>query len=166
MFLSILARLLFTIVGFINPILVMFKYVKRNGFWNVFTDYWLQDAREVDIFGNYTYRTTWNMLFGRKGGYRYGRRGETISSALGKNEFYNSCSVVGYVMVYMLWFIDYKYWFSGGHCYNSIEFEFIAHRTEMDESRWRKYLGLGIVIFIWGTIYGSIIWKFYNWMID
>jgi len=111
--LAILARLLFLIVGIINPMVVAIKYINKRAFWRVQSDYWFTDAMELDIYGNYAYRATWNYLF-QKTGYNFGKKGETISSALGKNQRDNTLTKVGKLMCWILDSIDKN------HCKNSI----------------------------------------------
>ena len=55
-----------------------------------------------------------------KNGYKFGNVNETISSALGKNQRDKTLSWFGWLIVYILWAIDYKYWKKGGHSMNSI----------------------------------------------
>ena len=43
-------------------------------------------AREVDVLGNIIAADLFNDLLIRSAGYKFGRRGETISSVLGKNQ--------------------------------------------------------------------------------
>lgn len=117
--LSLLAYLLFGIVAVINFPIVLITHAKKHGFFKVVNKYWFTNALELDKYGNHNYRTTWNVLFS-SGGYRFGVRNETISSALGKKQVQKSLTVGGWIMVYMLWAIDIKYWKRGGHCYNSI----------------------------------------------
>lgn len=117
--LTILAHLLFTIVFVINFPIVLITHAKKRGFFRVTNEYWFNSALDLDIFGNYTYRATWNALL-QKDGYLFGRVGETISSALGKNQKNKTLTAAGWLIVYTLWLIDFKYWFKGGHCINSI----------------------------------------------
>lgn len=118
--LSFLARLLFLIVGLINPIVVLVLKAKKHGFLKVVNTYFFNSAMDLDIYGNYTYRSTWRVLFSKKTGYNFGVKGETISSALGKKQKDGSLSIAGWAILYILWVIDYKYWKLGGHCFNSI----------------------------------------------
>jgi hypothetical protein len=128
--LSIIAYCLFGIVALVNFPVVMIKYVKKHGFFRVMNDYWFTNALELDIFGNYTYRTTWNVLFRKNNGYKFGRRGETISSVLGKNQRDKTLTIVGWIMVGILWVADIRwikkstrknYIQSSGHCLMSIK---------------------------------------------
>ena len=40
---------------------------------------------------------------------------------LGKNQVKKTLTIIGWVIVYILWLIDIPYWFKGGHCFNSID---------------------------------------------
>lgn len=117
--LSIIAQILYFIVGFINTPIVIYKLRKKRGFIRSFSDYQYQTAYDTDVFGNYKYRATWNTLLS-KGGYKFGKKGETISSACGKKQLERSLSIGGWVLVIVLYVIDVRYWLKGGHCINSI----------------------------------------------
>ena len=112
--LALLARLLFTIVGVINPMVVAIKYANKRAFWKVQNDYWAIDATELDIYGNYAYRATWNWLF-QKEGYLFGKKRETISSALVKNKKLKKLTMVGKSMCFILGIIDKN------HCEKSVK---------------------------------------------
>lgn len=78
-------------------------------------------AFDLDVFGNYAFPDFWNWLFIKsKSNNKFGRLGETLSSVLGKNQLRGSLTIAGWIMVYILWAVDLKYWFKGGHCLNSI----------------------------------------------
>ena len=81
--------------------------------WNKM--YFYDTALSIDIFANREYRKVWNIWFRTKDGYEFGNVGETISSALGKNERDNTLSRNGKVMVKILNFIDKN------HCQKSIK---------------------------------------------
>ena len=112
--LALVSYVLFILVWIINFPIVLLKHVRSNGFLIVTNEYWRQHAVAVDIFGNYAYRATWNMLFRTSLGYRFGKRDETISSALGKNLRDGTLSWCGKVVCWILHLIDKK------HCINSI----------------------------------------------
>ena len=118
--LSLIAQILFFIVGFINYPIVLILHAKKRGFWIVNNDYFFENGRDIDVFANYAYRSTWNLLFINKSGYKFGVKGETISSALGKNRLRNDFILIGWIVYGVLYAIDYKYWKTGGHCINSI----------------------------------------------
>jgi len=112
--LAIVSKVLFFIMGFINPIIVAIKYRKKRSFFKVQDEYWMEDALQLDIYGNYAYRSSFNLLF-QKDGYAFGVKGETISSALGKNQRDNTLTNTGKAMCFILDTLDKN------HCKNSIE---------------------------------------------
>lgn len=119
--LSIIAYLLIIPVALINFLVVMYKNVNTFGFWKSMNKFWFENALEIDILMNYHFRTLWNVVFRKTGGYRFGKEGETISSALGKNQRDRKLSWFGWLIVGVLYVIDVQYWGKGGHCLNSIE---------------------------------------------
>jgi hypothetical protein len=113
--LAIISQLLFSILWIINFPIVLFEHAKKKGFWKVTDTYWYQHAVAVDIFGNYAFRATWNLIFRTKEGYLFGKIGETISSALGKNQRDGTLTAVGKVMCFILDTLDKD------HCIKSIQ---------------------------------------------
>ncbi len=81
----------------------------------------MEAAIRGDVNSNISHRTLWNTFLIKKDGYRFGKENETISSALGRNQIKNTLSIIGWILVYILWVIDVKYWGKGGHCINSIK---------------------------------------------
>lgn len=118
--LSFISIVLFVIVHPINAIVILISKIKSRAYPRVTDRYFFTAARDLDIYGNFAYQATWNTLLISKEGYLFGNRVETISSALGKNQIKNTLSIFGWIIVYILWIIDVKYWFKGGHCINSI----------------------------------------------
>jgi hypothetical protein len=76
--------------------------------------YFLSTATNLDIFANREFRATWNKYLRTEGGYLFGREGETISSALGKNKRDGTLTKTGIVLCNILDFLDEN------HCINSI----------------------------------------------
>ena len=76
--------------------------------------YFLSTAMNIDIFANREFRATWNKLLITEQGYKFGTIGETISSALGKNQRDNTLTKTGKILCSILNFIDKD------HCKNSI----------------------------------------------
>jgi hypothetical protein len=118
--LSIIAYLLFIPLAVVNFVFVIIKFTKSRGFFKVVDKYWYLSALDLDRFGNHHFRTFFNMSCKAKLGYQFGDINETISSALGKNQIDNTLTWFGWLLVYILWIIDVKYWWKGGHCLNSI----------------------------------------------
>ena len=77
--------------------------------------YFRSTALSIDIWANREFRTLWNVKLRIENGYEFGREGETISSALGKNQRDNTLSKTGKLLVKILDFFDEN------HCKNSIK---------------------------------------------
>lgn len=113
--LSQVAKLLGLILNIPNSFLVAYKYRKSKGFINSFNKVQLNDALETDIFLHRNLRTLWNITLGKRG-YKFGTKGETLSSAIGHKFEEKTLSWVGYFIYYLLYVIDGSNWFKGGHC--------------------------------------------------
>lgn len=77
--------------------------------------YFRNTALNIDIFANREFRATWNKFFRNDLGYKFGKEGETISSALGKNQRAKTLTTVGKLICKILDGIDKN------HCKNSIK---------------------------------------------
>jgi hypothetical protein len=118
--LYIIATLLYIPLTVINFIVVLVMHIKKNGFIDVVGQYFYEEALAIDRFANRSFRTLWNITLIKSDGYEFGKKYETVSSVLGKNQILKKLTITGWILVYILWAIDYKYWFKGGHCVNSI----------------------------------------------
>lgn len=118
--LSILALLLLVVVHIVDIFFLMFKDVKGKKWYQLINKRHFQKAFNIDVFGNYQYRQLWNALLS-KGGYEFGRFGETISSCLGKKQLEKSLSVFGWIVLVVINVIDVSKWFKKGHCIASIQ---------------------------------------------
>ena len=105
--LFIIATVLWVILTPINWIIVTIK----NGMSN---QYFYETAIDLDKFGNRNFRTFLNVTMRKKGGYKFGNVGETISSALGKNQRDKTLSWFGIIICFILDTFDNK------HCEKSI----------------------------------------------
>ncbi len=112
--LTIVARVLFLIVWSINPIVAFLSNLTTRAFWRFQNNLAFTDALELDIYANYACRHTWNFLFQLEG-YKFGVKGETISSALGKNQRDNTLTMAGKAICFILDTLDKD------HCKNSIK---------------------------------------------
>lgn len=119
--LYLIAAVLFPIVALLNLIVVIYKSLRVNGFYRTINNKFFNLAKDIDIFANVSFPILWNTTLRKSGGYKFGNKLETLSSALGKNQLMNKLSYTGIVVVYILWIIDINYWFKGGHCKNSID---------------------------------------------
>ena len=77
--------------------------------------YFRGTALSLDIWANREFRTLWNVKLRIENGYEFGREGETISSALGKNQRDNTLSKTGKLLVKILDFLDEN------HCQKSMK---------------------------------------------
>lgn len=64
--------------------------------------YFYDTAKNIDIWANREFRATWNARLIVSGGYKFGVEGETISSALGKNELMGTLTKEGKQLVKIL----------------------------------------------------------------
>lgn len=77
--------------------------------------YFLSTARNLDIFANREFRAFWNAVLIEPNGYKFGKEGETLSSALGKNQRDGTLKPKGKWLVLQLHRIDKN------HCLKSIQ---------------------------------------------
>lgn len=119
--LSLIAPFLFALFSLPNLLVVLIKNYRKHGFLNVVNEYSMESALNVDIFGNSNLSPLLNALLIKSNGYQFGKPKETISSALGKNQFSKTLTIIGWFIVILLFIIDWQYWFKGGHCLNSIK---------------------------------------------
>ncbi len=80
--------------------------------WN--KGYFRSTALSIDIFANREFRATWNKFLRKSNGYQFGKHGETISSALGKNQRDNTLTKTGKLLC---WILDKT---DKNHCKKSI----------------------------------------------
>lgn len=74
-------------------------------------------ARSIDLLGNVIGAELFNDTLRKQSGYKFGRRGETISSVLGKNQRDNTLTKTGQLLRKTLDFIETD------HCLESIRDE-------------------------------------------
>ncbi len=79
-------------------------------------NYFLEIAVSLDQLGNVTMQHLLNDIWAKKGGYKFGNRDETISSALGRNHQLRRLTVLGKVTERSLHYIDPE------HAFNSIDY--------------------------------------------
>lgn len=66
------------------------------------SNYFFESALQIDILGNILCQYILNKLFVENNGYQFGRRNETISSVLGKNQRDNTLRWFGKLIVLIL----------------------------------------------------------------
>lgn len=106
--LFIIAVVLIIPLTLVNMIFVYKKYKSIDG-------YFRNTALNLDIWGNREFRAFWNGAMRKENGYQFGAVGETISSALGKNQRDKTLTNCGKILVAILDFFDEN------HCENSIK---------------------------------------------
>ena len=107
--------LLFVIAWILIPPLTIWNLIVVNKKYGNTKGYFRNTALSIDIWANFEFRTLWNTKLRIDGGYEFGKTGETISSALGKNERDGTLSKKGKLLVKILDFLDEN------HCENSIK---------------------------------------------
>jgi 8-oxo-dGTP diphosphatase len=75
----------------------------------------LSIATSIDASGNVVCKDLFNLLLIKKGGYEFGKRRETISSVLGKNQRDGTLTAIGIRVAFILDKID------PNHCLKSID---------------------------------------------
>jgi hypothetical protein len=106
--------LLMVATGLIIPLTVVNRHYVDAKYGD--TDgYWRDTAKNIDVWANREFRATWNARLITKGGYQFGVDGETISSALGKNELIGALTNEGKKLVKILNKLD------AGHCLTAID---------------------------------------------
>lgn len=107
--------LLIIATGLIIPLTVINRrYVEQK--YGDTDGYFEQTAVNIDIWGNREFRTLWNSRLIIEGGYQFGREGETISSALGKNKLMGTLTKEGNKLANLLDKIDTN------HCIKSMKY--------------------------------------------
>lgn len=117
--LSIVALCLFVVIYILDDFAVLFINVKNRKWYKVTSKRKFNKAFKVDVFANYLFPDFWNLTFS-KGGYRFGRFGETLSSCLGRKKLEKTLAWVGLLIYYILFVIDFSQWKNKGHCIASI----------------------------------------------
>lgn len=93
-------------------------------------EYSLKIAISIDQLGNVIMQHLLNLLWIRKGGYKFGNRDETISSALGRNKVFGTLTGFGRLMDRILDRID------PNHSLNSIDYFIEPSEYVVDKVAW------------------------------
>ena len=107
--------LLFLFAWILIPPLTVWNLIVVNRKHGNTKGYFRSTALSLDIWSNFEFRTLWNSKLKIATGYEFGIIGETISSALGRNQRDNTLSKTGKLLVKILDFLDEN------HCENSIK---------------------------------------------
>lgn len=119
--LSLIAIFLLLIVHIIDYTVSLVYDVKHRKWYKLVDKRNYNKAFRLDVFANYQYADFWNLLFSKKGdNYKFGRKGETLSSCFGKKQLERSLSWIGSLFLIIINVIDYTKWFKGGHCFAAI----------------------------------------------
>lgn len=113
--LFLISVILLLVTGPLGFIYGIFHGLFTRGFKGI-GEYLLKIAISIDQLGNVLMQHLLNALWVKDGGYKFGNRDETISSALGKNKEKQSLTVFGKLMDKILDFID------PDHSLNSIDY--------------------------------------------
>lgn len=118
--LAYIAIILFTIVYLIDGIVILCINVRNRKWYHLTSTRSRSKAFKTDIIANWLFPDTWAILFSWKGGYKFGRFGESLSSCIGRKYQEKTLSWFGLFFYYILYAIDYTNWKKGGHCIASI----------------------------------------------
>jgi hypothetical protein len=114
--LAVITWILTPIVHIACFIVVLIKY-KKDAIY-----YFDNMGLEEDIRSSSKNRTLWNFLFVKKNGYRFVRgTTKSISRHIGINFYMEELKILGYVIYYILYVIDFTSWNKGGHCKNAVK---------------------------------------------
>ncbi len=113
--LFIISIVLLIFTGPLGLIYGFFHILFSRGFIGI-GEFLLKIAISVDQLGNVIMQHLLNLLWVKKGGYKFGNRDETISSALGKNKQNNTLTGFGKSIDKILDIID------ANHSLNSIDY--------------------------------------------
>ncbi len=103
-------------------VFTIIRSIKKEGVYKALFDFFFIIGKGIDQTSNGSYKHVLNglMLKDISNYHAFGSEDETISSVLGRNQQYRTLSWFGWLWVLILWLIDVRYWFKGGHCKNSI----------------------------------------------
>ena len=113
--LFIISIVLFVFTGPIGLLFGFFKQIFSKGLQGV-NEYFLELAISIDQLGNVLMQHVFNALWIKRGGYQFGNRDETISSAFGKNKQLDTLTGFGKTIDKILDIID------PNHSLNSIDY--------------------------------------------
>ena len=127
--LFLISVVLFVITGPIGFVYGILHSFFAKGFRGL-GEYLLQIAISIDQLGNVMMQHLLNVLWIKKGGYKFGNRDETISSALGRNNQLRTLTGFGKVIDNLLGFID------ANHSLNSIDYYIEPSEQIIDKLAW------------------------------
>ncbi len=107
---SLIGFILFLVAWSLMPLVTIVNYFNVRS-----VDYFRSTAIDIDIWSNREFRALWNKILRTDIGYQFGVPGETISSALGKNQEGGTLKKGGRILVWILNLIQKD------HCLISIQ---------------------------------------------
>lgn len=122
--LYIIATILFLPLTGLNLMVLIWK---RKKLFSTLGGYFFNGAIDIDVFSNHNFRTLWNTILRKRGGYVFGNPHETISSALGKNQRDKTLSNPGKLICWVLDSLDKN------HCKKSINNKIMAEQRIIGE---------------------------------
>jgi hypothetical protein len=117
--LSVIALILFVVLYLVEDIVMLFVKVKNRKWYKLSEQRKFIKARKTDVLGNFLFGDLFNAILS-KGGYKFGRFGETLSSVFGKKRKEKSLNWLGFIISKIIDCIDFTKWKKGGHCQWSI----------------------------------------------
>jgi hypothetical protein len=111
---------LFTLVYIIDGFIILLCNVKGRKWYKITSQRSRTKAFKTDVIANWLFPDTWTFLFSWKGGYKFGKFGESLSSCLGKKKIDKTLSWIGLFFYCVLYCCDWTAWGKGGHCFVSI----------------------------------------------
>jgi len=127
--LFLISIVLLVVTGPLGFIYGIFHSLFTKGFRGL-GEYFLKIAISIDQLGNVMMQHLLNVLWIKKGGYRFGNRDETISSALGRNNQLETLTGFGKAIDRFLDFID------PNHSLNSIDYYIEPSDQIIDKLAW------------------------------
>lgn len=127
--LFLISILLLVITGPLGLLFGIFHTLFKKGFKGV-GEYFLKIAISIDQLGNVLMQHLLNVLWIKKGGYTFGNRDETISSALGKNKKLGTLTSFGKLIDILLDKID------PNHSLSSIDYYIEPSENIIDKLAW------------------------------
>lgn len=127
--------------------------IRWKGSWGYILDAFFRGAHAIDVFANVVYATFLNDWFIRRGGYHYGAKGETISSATGKNWVMGRLTWIGLGLCGTLNWIDTD------HCWKYIE----GRTVGMEKPESVKWPYIALFLFVAGLLLAGTVW-FWWWI--
>jgi hypothetical protein len=145
-----IAAVVLTVLLFIPGIIhAIYAAIRWGSFYMRINYYFLNSAVSIDIMCNSLFSPLLNDWFLRKNGYHFGKKGETISSALGKNQCVNGLTYMGKGLAGILNLLQKD------HCWISIDEEdyHIYYKKPEAISKRFTFVAIACIIIVLYTSY-------------